>query len=253
MISIDLSGKTALVTGASSGLGAEMALTLARAGAAVVVNYSRNAEGAGAVVSEITAAGGRAVAIQADVTAPDAVAEMFSRARAELGPVTILVNNAGREEALGAPFELAWSDYQRMLDLNLRAIYNTSSQAHPDMQSAGGGRIINIGSVAFLRPFPGSSPYVAAKGAMLGVTRALAFELGKDGITVNLIAPGWVPVERHASAPSEALEKLVQETPLGRCGTPEDVAGAVLFFASDLSGFVTGTQLPVNGGHSFFG
>ena len=253
MISIDLSGQTAVVTGASSGLGAEMARTLARAGAAVAVNYSRNREGAEAVAAEITGAGGKALVLQADVTEEADVERMFREARAGLGPVTLLVNNAGREEALGHPFELEWADYQRMLDLNIRAIYLTSRQAHPDMKAAGRGRIINIGSVAFHRPFPGSAAYVTAKGAMLGLTRSLAYELGPDNITVNLVAPGWVPVPRHASAPAEALEKLVAETPLGRYGVPAEVAGAVLFLASDLASFVSGTQLPVNGGHSFFG
>jgi 3-oxoacyl-[acyl-carrier protein] reductase len=118
------------------------------------------------------------------------------------------------------------------------------------MKAARWGRIVNIGSVALSRPFPGSTAYVAAKGAMLGMTRGLAAELGRDGITVNMVAPGWIPVQRHASAPEEALQRLVRETPLGRQGTPADVAGAVLFFCSDLAAFVTGTWLPVNGGHT---
>lgn len=250
MVGIDLAGKTALVTGASGGLGAEMARTLARAGAAVVVNYHRNAAGAAAVIAEITAAGGRAIAHQADVAKTDAVAALAEAGRSAFGPITIVVNNAGREERLAPPMELDWDDYQRMIDLNLKAIINTSRATHPDMRAARWGRIVNIGSVALNRPFPGSSAYVAAKGAMLGVTRSLATELGRDGITVNLIAPGWIPVERHATAPAEALERLERETPLGRHGTPEDVAGAVLFFCSDLAAFVTGTWLPVNGGHA---
>jgi len=252
MVSIDLSGKTALVTGASSGLGAEIAEALARAGAAVVVNYHRNREGAEAVVRKIADAGGRALPYQADVADTDAVAAMITAARDTLGPVTILINNAGREERIAPPAELSWADYQRMIDLNLKAVYNTSQAAYPDMREARWGRIVNIGSVAFNRPFPGSSTYVAAKGAMLGMTRGLATELGKDGITVNLVAPGWVPVERHAHAPEAALEKLVAETPLGRHGRPEDVAGVVLFYCSELSAFVTGTSLTVNGGHMVY-
>ena len=252
MIQIDLSGKVVVITGSGSGLGAEMARKLGAAGAGVVVNYSRNAAGAEEVAAEIRGAGGRALPFRADVTRDDEVRAMFEAARRELGPVTIVVNNAGREERLAPPPELQWSDYQRMIDLNLKAIHLTTTTAHPDMQQAGWGRIINIGSVALVRPFPGSAAYSAAKGAMLGVTRAMAAELGPDGITVNLIAPGWIPVERHASAPDEALEKLLRETPAGRIGTPEDVAGAVLFFASDLSAFVSGTQLPVNGAHLFF-
>lgn len=250
MVSIDLSGKAALVTGAGSGLGAEMARALGRAGAAVVVNYHRNREGAERVAADITAAGGKALAVQADVTDAAAVGAMVREARAALGPLTLVVNNAGREERLAPPLELDWEDYQRMIDLNVKAIYHTTRAVHEDMRAARWGRIVNIGSVALNRPFPGSAAYVAAKGAMLGATRALAAELGRDGITVNLIAPGWIPVERHAGAPAEALDRLQRETPLGRHGTPEDVAGAVLFFCSDLAAFVTGTWLPVNGGHA---
>ena len=125
---------------------------------------------------------------------------------------------------------------------------DTVGAAHAEMKAAAWGRIVNIGSVALNRPFPGSAAYVAAKGAMLGVTRGLAMELGKDGITVNLIAPGWIPVERHADAAPEALERLVRETPLGHAGTPTDVAGAVLFFASPAASFVTGTDILVDGG-----
>jgi len=248
MVSIDLAGKTALVTGASSGLGAAIAETLARAGAAVAVNYHQNRDGAEAVVRRITDTGGRALAYQADVADTGAVAEMVGAARNSLGPVTLLINNAGREERIAPPAELTWDDYQRMIDLNLKAVYNTSQAVYPDMRGARWGRIVNIGSVAFNRPFPGSSTYVAAKGAMLGMTRGLATELGKDGITVNLVAPGWVPVERHSGAPEAALAKLVAETPLGRHGVPEDVAGVVLFYCSDLAAFVTGTSLTVNGG-----
>lgn len=226
-----------------------MAEVLARAGAAVVVNYHRNRDGAEAVVRRITATGGRALAHQADVADAEAVAAMVAAGREAFGPVTLLVNNAGREERVAPPTELAWDDYQRMIDLNLKAIHNTSQAVYPDMRDAHWGRIVNIGSVAFNRPFPGSSAYVAAKGAMLGMTRGLATELGRDGITVNLVAPGWVPVERHANAPAAVLEKLVAETPLGRHGVPEDVASVVLFYCSDLAAFVSGTSLTVNGGH----
>jgi 3-oxoacyl-[acyl-carrier protein] reductase len=252
MVAIDLSGKTALVTGASSGLGAAMAETLARAGAAVVANYHRNRAGAEAVVARIEAAGGRAVAYAADVTDAEAVTGMVTTAREAFGPVTLLVNNAGREERVAPPAELEWEDYQRMIDLNLKSIYLTSRAVYAGMREARWGRIVNIGSVAFYRPFPGSAAYTAAKGAMLGVTRALATEWGRDGITVNLVAPGWVPVERHSGAPEAALAKLVAETPLGRQGRPEEVAAVVLFYCSELSAFVTGTSLTVNGGHMVY-
>jgi len=249
LIPIDLAGRAAVVTGAASGLGAEIARFLGRAGAGVVVNYRRNRAGAEQVAAQIIRDGGTAITFQADVSDADAVAALFAAGRHELGPITIVVNNAGREERCAAPFELKWEDYQKMLDLNVQAIYHTVRNAHPDMKTAGWGRVVNVGSVAFNRPFPGSAAYVTAKGAMLGITRGLATELGPDGVTVNLVAPGWIPVERHASAPAEALEKLVRETPLGHHGEPADVAGAVLYFCSDLAGFVTGTHLPVSGGH----
>jgi len=252
VIPIDLSGQNALVTGASSGLGAEIARTLSRAGAGVIVNYHRSAAGAEAVVQDIVSAGGRALAYAADVAEPDEVAAMIAAGRQALGPVTVVVNNAGREERCAAPFELSWDDYQKMIDLNLKAIYNTARAVHPDMQTARRGRIVNIGSVAFHRPFPGSAAYVSGKGAMLGLTRGLATELGKDGVTVNLVAPGWIPVERHAGVPAETLEQLARETPLGHYGTPADVAGAVLFFCSDLAAFVTGATLAVDGGKTVF-
>jgi 3-oxoacyl-[acyl-carrier protein] reductase len=252
VIPIDLSGKAALVTGSGSGLGAETGKLLASAGAGVVVNYHRNREGAEAVVAEIVAAGGRALAFQADVSDPEAVKAMVAAGQAALGPITLVVNNAGREERLAAPFELAWEDYQRMIDLNLKAIYNTVSATLPEMRAAHWGRVVNIGSVALNRPFPGGSAYAAAKGAMMGVTRGLATELGADGVTVNLVAPGWVPVERHAGASPEALEQLARETPLRRQGVPADVAGAVLFFCSELASFVTGAYLPVSGGHTVY-
>lgn len=252
MVPIDLEGRNAVVTGAGSGLGAEIARFLARAGAGVVVNYHRNREGAERVAAEISTAGGRAVALRGSVSEPQEMQALFQEARETLGPLTLVVNNAGREERLAHPAELKWEDYQRMLDLNLRAIHHTTQAAYPDMKAAGWGRIVNIGSVALNRPFPGSAAYAAGKGAMLGLTRALATELGRDGITVNLIAPGWVPVERHAGAPREALERLAQETPLRRYGVPADVAGAVLFFCSDLAGFVTGAYLPVSGGHNVY-
>lgn len=252
MIQIDLSGRVAVVTGAGSGLGAETARFLGRAGAAVVVNYSRNREGAEGVAEEIRAGGGRAVAVQADVTVGEAVQTMFAQARRELGPVTIVVNNAGREERLAAPLELRWSDYQRMLDLNLKPIYHTVGAAAEDMKTAKWGRIVNISSIAYDRPFPGSAAYVAGKGAMLGMTRALAEELGPLGITANVVAPGWIPVERHAGASEEALERLARETPLRRQGVAADIAGAVLFFCSDLAAFITGQFLPVSGGKQIY-
>lgn len=249
MLTIDLQGHVAVVTGASGGLGAAIARTLAEAGAAVVVNYATNRGAAEAVVAAIRAYGGRAIAQQADVSAADAVEAMVARAARELGPVDIVVNNAGREEAVAAPFDLTKADYQRMLDLNLHAVVHTGRAAFPAMQANGWGRIVNIASEAVSRPGPGFSAYAAGKGAMLALSRNLARELGPSGVTVNVVAPGWIATPRADTAPRAAIDRLITETPLGYQGRPEHVAAAVLFFASPLADFVTGAYLPVSGGH----
>jgi 3-oxoacyl-[acyl-carrier protein] reductase len=248
MIPIDLSSRVAIVTGASSGLGSEIARTLARAGAAVVVNYHRHCAAADRVAGQIEAAGGRAVAIAADVSDPSQTRAMVTRASQELGPVTIVVNNAGRELAVDHPFTLGWHDYQEMIDLNLKAVYNLTRAAHHDMRAAKWGRIVTIGAVALSRPFTGAAAYVAGKGAMMGFSRALAHELGPDGVTVNTVVPGWIPVERHGGTDPAVFEAIAAETPLRRMGVPADIAGAVAYLCSDLASFVTATAIAVNGG-----
>jgi 3-oxoacyl-[acyl-carrier protein] reductase len=246
---IDLQGHVALVTGASLGLGAAIARTLAEAGAAVVVNYASSRDAAAAVVAGIAADGGRAIAHQADVRDAAAVQAMIARAERELGPVDIVVNNAGREEAVAAPFELTRDDYQQMLDLNLHAVVHTCRAASPAMRARGWGRIVNIASEAVSRPGPGFSAYAAGKGAMVALSRNLALELGPSGITVNVVAPGWIATPRADAAPPEDVARLIATTPLGYQGRPDHVAGAVLFYASPLADFVTGSYLPVSGGH----
>ncbi len=249
MILIDLTGHVALVTGASQGLGAAIARTLGAAGAAVVANYVSSAEAAEDVVAEIAAAGGRAIAHRADVTDATAVAAMVAHAGGALGPVDIVVNNAGREEAVVPPFALAATDYQRMIDLNLHAVVHTCRATVPAMQAGHWGRVINIASEALIRPGPGFSAYAAGKGAMVALSRNLALELGPDGITVNVVAPGWIATPRADTAPRAAIDQLIAGTPLGYQGRPEHVASAVLFYASPLADFVSGAYLPVSGGH----
>ncbi len=249
MRTIDLQGHVALVTGASLGLGAAIAQTLAEAGAAVVVNYAKSASAAVAVVAGIEAAGGRAMAHQADVRSDQAVEAMFARAGRELGAIDIVVNNAGREEVVASPFELSRDDYQEMLDLNLHAMVGTCRAALPAMQAQHWGRVINIASMAVFRPVHGFSAYASAKAAMVGLTRNLAHELGPHGVTVNAVSPGWIPVARHADQ-AEAIAQTVGATPLGYAGSPRHVADAVLFFASPLADFVTGANLQVAGGHN---
>jgi len=249
MITINLGGHVALVTGASQGLGAEMARMLGAAGAAVVVNYASSAEAAAAVVAAIEQAGGRALAQRADVRDAGQVEAMVARATRDLGPVDIVVNNAGRELRVAPPFDLTHDDYQEMIDLNLHGVVHTCRAAVPAMRAQRWGRIVNIATVALDTPAPHLAAYAASKGAMVALSRNLALELGPDGITVNVVAPGWIATPRADAAPREDLERLIATTPLGYQGRPEHVAGAVLFYASPLADFVSGTYLPVSGAH----
>jgi len=249
MIHIDLGGHVAVVTGASQGLGAEMARTLGAAGAAIVVNYLSSRDAAEAVVAEIEASGGRALSHRADVRDAEEVREMVGRAGRDLGPVDIVVNNAGREQRVAPPFDLTHDDYQEMIDLNLHGVVHLCRAAVPGMQARRWGRIINIATVALDTPAPNFSAYAASKGAMVALSRNLALELGPDGITVNVVAPGWIATPRSEGASREDLERLIATTPLGYQGRPEHIAGAVLFYASPLADFVSGTYLPVSGGH----
>jgi len=249
VIPIDLAGHVALVTGASQGLGAEMARTLGAAGAAVVVNYASSPEAAAAVVADIERGGGRALAHRTDVRDAANVEAMVARAARELGPVDIVVNNAGREQRVAPPFDLTRDDYQGMIDYNLHGVVNTCRAAVPAMRATRWGRIVNIATVALDTPAPNFAAYAASKGAMVALSRNLALELGPDGITVNVVAPGWIATPRAAGAPREDLERLIATTPLGYQGRPEHIAGAVLFYASPLADFVSGTYLPVSGGH----
>jgi len=249
VIPIDLAGHVALVTGASQGLGAEMARTLGAAGAAVVVNYASSPEAAAAVVADIERGGGRALAHRTDVRDAANVEAMVARAARELGPVDIVVNNAGREQRVAPPFDLTRDDYQGMIDYNLPGVVNTCRAAVPAMRATRWGRIVNIATVALDTPAPNFAAYAASKGAMVALSRNLALELGPDGITVNVVAPGWIATPRAAGAPREDLERLIATTPLGYQGRLEHIAGAVLFYASPLADFVSGTYLPVSGGH----
>jgi len=238
---------TALVTGASRGLGAAIAKRLAADGFAVAVNYASNKTQADRVVADIRAAGGTAEAFGADITDEDAVADLVSRVRGSLGPATVLVANATGPQPEIAAEKLTWRDHLDQLEFFVKSPTLLLQAALPDMRAAGRGRLIQIGSDIFERSLPGMSAYTAAKGAQWGLTRTWARELGRDGITVNLVAPGWVPVERHGEADTAGY---VADVPVGRIGVPEDVAAAVAYLASDDASFITGQRLTVNGGHN---
>lgn len=238
---------TALVSGASRGLGAVIARRLAADGWAVAVNHRSSAADAAAVVDAIRAAGGRAAAYQADVTDEGDVRAMTAAAEAELGPVQVVVPNATGPQPPVPLEELTWQHHLDQLRFFVLSPTLLVQAALPTMRRLGGGRVVQIGSDTVDRALPGVSAYTAAKAAQVGLTRSWSRELGPDGITVNLVAPGWIPVERHEGVDPS---RYTADVPLGRIGTPEDVAGLVAYLASDAAGFVTGQQISVNGGHT---
>ncbi|MEV0135796.1 SDR family oxidoreductase [Dactylosporangium sp. NPDC050688] len=239
-----------LVTGASRGLGASIARTLAGAGWAVAVNYRHGAEAAAAVVSDIRAAGGTAEAFEADVTDEASVEALVAAVTARLGPVTALVANATGPQPEVAVENLTWADHLGQLLFFVKSPTLLVQAALPAMRAAGSGRVVLIGSDMLDRALPGWSAYVAAKAAQAGLVRTWARELGPHGVTVNTVAPGWIPVERHAGVPAAAVRQYTADVPLGRIGRPEDVAETVRWLLSDAASFVTGERITVNGGHT---
>jgi len=238
----------ALVTGAGRGLGAAIARSLAARGFAVAVN-DLPAHG-DAVVEGIAAAGGTAIVAAADVTDAGQVDAMVEAVSRRLGPVGVLVVNATGPQPTASVQELTWRAHLDQLEFFVKSPTLLVRAVLPGMRARGGGRIVQIGSDMPDRALPGWSAYAAAKSAQRTLTRVWAGELGTFGITVNMVAPGWIPVERHAGAPATERDSYVAEVPLARMGTPEDVAGAVAFLASADGAFVTGQCLAVNGGHT---
>lgn len=251
MVPIDLGGRVALVTASSRGIGRTIALMLADAGADVAINYRNDVEAAEEVKRSIEAKGVKAVAIQADVTSTAEVAAMVEQARAALGHIDIVVNNAGVGVAKGAS-ELTDEEFQKVFDVNVRAYMALVRSTLPAMKEKRAGRIVVVSSVAGRsgKAFVGTSPaYAGAKGAAISFTRSLARECGPFNITANAVCPGWIDWEGipRKVAP-EVRERAISEMPLGRVGNDRDVAGAVLFLVSDLASYVTGVSLDVNGG-----
>jgi 3-oxoacyl-[acyl-carrier protein] reductase len=240
----------ALVTGASRGLGAAIAERLGSDGFAVAVNYARASAQADGVVARIRAAGGAAAAFQADVTDAAAVAGLVARVREDLGPVHTLVLNATGAQPAIALGELTWQAQLDQLEYFVKSPALLTRAVLADMREGGGGRVIHVGSDIVRRGLPGSSAYAAAKAAQRGLARVWARELAPLGITVNTVAPGWVPVQRHESSSEAERSEYLGAVPLGRMGEPADVAGAVSYLASDDAAFVTGVELVVNGGFS---
>jgi 3-oxoacyl-[acyl-carrier protein] reductase len=246
----DLSGKTALVTGASRGLGEAMALKLAACGARTAVNYFGSPERALRVVEQARKAGGTAEAFRADVRDEAEVAALVEQVRRKFGPIDILVINATGPQPFIKLEDLTWRDCLDMLEFFVKSPVLLAKAVLGSMKERRSGRIINIGSEVFERGVPEFSNYVSAKGAQLGLTRSWAMELAPFGITVNHVAPGWIPTERHSGDPQEAKDAYAAAVPMKHMGKPEDVAEAVAYLASDGASFVTGQKISVNGGNT---
>jgi 3-oxoacyl-[acyl-carrier protein] reductase len=240
----------ALVTGASRGLGAIMAKALAADGWGVAVNYASDQKSAAAVVNEIKKAGGKAYATKFSVISQEQLVEGLYDIATNLGPVDLVVNNATGPQPDMPILEQSWQTYLNQLEFFVKAPLELLQLLLPDWRKRKVGRVINIGSEIAELGNSNFGNYAAAKGAMLSMTRSWANELGPEGITVNLVAPGWIPVERHADSLQSAQDWYLDRTALGHFGKPEDVANAVVFLASDRAKFITGQRIAVNGGRT---
>lgn len=242
--------RTALITGASRGLGSAIALELAATGANVAVNYFKNDQAAQRICERIQQSGSRAHAFKADVRDEGEVVRLVQEVIGKLGAIDILVINATGPQPFLSIEEQTWASYLDQLEFFVKSPLLLLKQVLPGMKERGFGRIIQIGSEVFELGNPRFANYVAAKGAQLGLTRSWARELAPIGITVNLVAPGWIPTERHADATREELDIYAQSVPMKHMGQPSDIAKTVAFLASDAAGFITGQKVSVNGGNT---
>ena len=242
-----LIGKTALVTGASRGIGREIALELARQGANVVVNYAGSEAKAYEVVEEIKGIGREAIAIQCDVSNNESVTDMVKATIDHFGKIDILVNNAGitRDNLLMRMKENEWDD---VININLKGVFLCTKAVTRQMMKQRNGRIINISSVVGVSGNPGQANYVAAKAGVIGLTKTSAKELASRGITVNAIAPGFITTEMTDQLTEDIQNEMLKMIPLAQFGEPKDIANSVVFLASDDSRYITGQTIHVNGG-----
>ncbi|MAT68903.1 MAG: 3-oxoacyl-ACP reductase [Planctomycetaceae bacterium] len=245
-----LDGRVALVTGSTRGLGKEMAVALARAGARTAMNFANSRETAEAAFSELQCVNSESLLVQGDVTDPISVDRMVGEVEQTLGPVDILVVNATCTQHELALEDYTWDHFQAMLDFFVKSPVLLTKRCLPHMKQQQWGRIIHITSEVVALASNKFSAYVAAKGGQTAFALSTAREFAPYGVTVNMVAPGWIPVERHAQCDPDAMAKYREGVPAGRMGTPADVAPAVTFLASPEAQFVTGQTLAVNGGNT---
>lgn len=242
-----LDGKTALVTGASRGIGRAIALRLAAEGANIAINYAGNTAKAEETKAAIEAAGGKAALFQADVSDSAQVEQMVASVLETFGSLDILVNNAGITRD-GLLMRMKEEDFDAVLDTNLKGIFHVAKAVTKIMMKQRSGRIVNMASVVGIIGNAGQTNYAAAKAGVIGFTKSAARELAARGITVNAVAPGFIATDMTAAMPEKAKEATLAAIPLRRMGTPEDVANAVLFLVSDQAAYITGQVVKVDGG-----
>jgi 3-oxoacyl-[acyl-carrier protein] reductase len=247
-MSFSLKGRVAWVTGSTTGLGKAIALELGKAGAKVALNYNNNKERAEKTFADYKAAGCTGILTRGDVSNADEIGRMYREINEQLGPIDILVPNATPDQPHKAIEDYDWAFYQSMLDFFIKSPFLLTRACLPSMKKKKYGRIINIGSEVFKRGVGNFSGYVAAKGGQDGWSRSMATELAPFGITVNVVAPGWIPVERHEKEPQSEKDSYLSLIPVGHWGVPRDIGSAVTFLASDEAAFITGQSLHVNGG-----
>ncbi|MBS1786117.1 MAG: glucose 1-dehydrogenase [Acidobacteria bacterium] len=250
----DLSGRVAIITGGNGGIGLGMARGLANAGAAVVV-AGRNAEKNSTAVDELESLGTKAASVEVNVTDEASCRAMIAAAVERFGRLDILVNNAGTN-IRKQPTEYSLAEWHEVLDTNLTSAFVCAQAAYPEMKRAGGGKIINIGSMMSIFGASFAVPYAASKGGIVQMTKGLATAWAKDNIQVNAVLPGWIDTDltRQARQQVKGLhERVLERTPVGRWGITEDFAGIAVFLSSPASDFITGTAIPVDGGYSVQG
>jgi len=243
-----LANHVAIVTGSSTGLGKAIAMTFGKAGAKVALNYFNNQPRAEKTLAELKQAGINCIMVRCDVTTPEGVELLYQETEAKLGKPDILVPNATCAQPLLPIEEYDWKFHQEMVDFFIKSPYLLARRGLAHMKKQKWGRIINITSEVYHRAVAPFSAYVAAKGGQTGWSRSMSRELAPFGITVNVVAPGWIPVERHDKVPQEEKYAYFRLIPAGRWGVPMDVAWACLYFASEEASFITGQTLCVNGG-----